>query len=346
MIAPASSPDGLVARRGVRKAALAPACAVLFIGIFARAALVEAQAGPPLAPTLMQSSVGTRVSFTWVPNPQGPAATAFFLYAGSGPGVSNLANLAFPANQTSFAIDAPPGTYYVSVVALNPAGASAPSNEVIVVVTNPGCTLPGPPTGVIATPSAASVTIRWNSPASGGPPASYAIDVGSGPGLSNLGTFALPNSTTLTAPAPAGQYYVRIRALNACGSSPPSAEVSFVVGGAAPILPVPPGVYDGTMSGNVRAAPGRPPITSFQLTLNQTTPTSGFSAVSGRWSDNAGCVRTSIFAGVSSGLLVIDVEALTCNDGDMVLRVTSITGNTVQGTCNGGPACRFSMTRR
>jgi hypothetical protein len=166
--------------------------------------------------------------------------------------------------------------------------------------------------------------------------------------LSNLGTFALPNTTTLTSPAPAGQYFVRVRAVNACGSSGPSLEASFTIGAVAPVTPLPAGVYNGIMSGNQRQALGRPPITSFQLTLNQSTTTAALSPISGRWSDNAGCVRTNpfLYAGVSSGVLVIDVESLTCNDGDLLLRVISINGNTVQGTCNGGPTCVFSMVRQ
>ena len=310
-----------------------------------RATVVDAQGSPPLPPTLINSAVGTRASFVWVPNAQGPAPTGYLVQAGSAPGLSNLAVVPFPGNQTSFAADAPPGTYYVRVVAVNAAGASAPSNEVIVVLAG-GCTAPGPPTGLVATPSGASVTIRWNSPASGGPPTGYVIDVGSGPGLSNVGSFPLPNTTTLTAPAPAGQYFVRIRALNACGSSAPSPELSFIVGAVAPVAPLPAGVYNGVMSGNTRPGLGRPPITAFQLTLNQATP-AAFSLVSARWADNAGCVKTTfIYAGQSNGQLVVDVETLTCNDGDLLLRVTSVNGNTVQGTCNGGANCTFSMVRQ
>jgi hypothetical protein len=236
--------------------------------------------------------------------------------------------------------------YYVRIVAVYAEGTSAPSNEVVVVLTAAGCTPPGPPTGVITSPTASNVTIRWASPASGGPPTGYVIDVGSGAGLSNLGSFPLPNTTTLTAPAPAAQYFVRIRALNACGSSPPSAEVSFRVGSTGTVGPVSAGVYSGTMSGNVRPAPGRPAISSFVLTLNQSTPSS-FAQISGRWSDSAGCVRTSgIFAGPSSTGVTISVESLACNDGDMILRVQSINGNVVSGTCNGGPSCTFTMTRQ
>ena len=101
------------------------------------------------------------------------------------------------------------------------------------------------------------------------------------------------------------------------------------------------------MFGNQRPGLGRPPITSFQLTLNQPTPAI-FSPIIGRWADNAGCVRTNpfLYAGPSNGQLIIDVESLACNDGDLALRVTSVSGAVVQGTCNGGPSCTFTMIRQ
>jgi hypothetical protein len=322
-------------------AALAPLAIVLTGGT-----AVEAQGGPPLAPLgLISSSVGTRVSLAWTPNPQGPALTAFVLQAGTGPGLSNVAVLQLAPNQTSLAADVAPGTYYVRILSVNAAGASGPSNEVTLIVGGGGCNVPGPPTGLTATPTSGGVTLRWTAPASGGA-TSYALDVGTGPGLSNLGTFALANSTTLSAPAPAGRYYVRLRAVNSCGSSTPSAEVSFVIGAVTPLVPLPAGTYVGVMSGNQRPGLGRPPISSFQLTLNQPTP-AAFSLISARWADNAGCVKTTfIYAGPSNGQVIVDLESLTCNDGDLVLRVASVSGNVVQGTCNGGPSCTFSMVRQ
>ena len=129
----------------------------------------------------------------------------------------------------------------------------------IVVITGAGgCTIPGPPTGLVATPTSSNVTLRWVSPASGGAPTGYVLDVGSVTGQSNLGSFPLPNTTTLTAPAPAGQYFVRLRAVNACGSSAPSAELSFTIAAAAPVAPLPAGVYNGSMAGNQRPGPGPP----------------------------------------------------------------------------------------
>jgi len=310
---------------------------------------LRAQSGPPLPVlTLAHSVVGSHVTFVWVPNSQGPAPTAFLLQAGSGPGLSDIATVRLPAMQTSFAADAAAGTYYVRILATNGVGASAPSNEVVVTIGGSGgCAVPGAPTGLVATPGPLSVTIRWTAPTTGAAPSGYVLEAGSVAGAANIGTFQLPNSTTLTSGAPAGVYFVRLRAINACGNSPPSADISFTVtsGAVAPIS-LPAGVYSGQMFNNTRNAPGRLPITSFQLTLNQATP-AAFSMISARWQDNAGCVKTNfIYAGTSNGRLSIDVETLSCNDGDLLLNVTSVAGNVIDGTCNGGPNCTFRMIKQ
>lgn len=310
---------------------------------------VHAQGTPPLAVlTLAHSVVGSHVTFVWVPSSQGPAPTVFLLQAGSVPGAADIATVRLPGTQTSFAVDAAAGTYYVRILATNGAGASAPSNEVVVTIGGGGgCVAPGAPTGLVATPGPLSVTIRWTAPTTGGAPSGYVLEAGSVAGASNLGVFQLANATTLSSPAPAGAYFVRIRAVNACGSSPPSAELSFTVtsGAVAPIS-LPAGVYAGQMFNNTRNGLGRPPITTFQLTLNQATP-AAFSMISARWQDNAGCVKTNfIYAGTSNGRLSIDVETLTCNDGDLLLNVTSVSGNLVAGTCNGGANCTFQMVKQ
>jgi hypothetical protein len=60
--------------------------------------------------------------------------TGHRLVAGSGPGLSNLAQVTLGVDtQVSFA-GVPPGTYFVRVHALNAAGASIASNEATVVV--------------------------------------------------------------------------------------------------------------------------------------------------------------------------------------------------------------------
>ena len=69
-----------------------------------------------------------------------------------------------------------------------------------------------------------SVTLSWalldRSPMVTG----YRVDVGTAPGLANLGSFTVGAESFAAAGVPRGRYYVRVRAVNVNGTSPPSNE--------------------------------------------------------------------------------------------------------------------------
>jgi hypothetical protein len=221
-----------MARRRVRVPILATGVAVALVA--AATSLEARQGGAPLPPTALPPAVaGNLVGLVWQADPSGPSVTAYRLFAGSGPGLSDVAILDVPANPTAFSASAPTGTYFVRIVAVNASGASLPSNEIVVLVTGgpPPCVLPGIPTGLRASASGNVVTVLWNGPSTGGVPLGYQLWVGSAPGAMNLGAFPIGNTTALTSPAPNGVYFLRILATNACGNSAPSAETSVTVGG-------------------------------------------------------------------------------------------------------------------
>ena len=86
---------------------------------------------PPGAPTLNPPQVvGNTVSLSWTPG-AGPAPTSYVLIARVG-GVP-IGALPFPGTSTAIP-GVPSGTYSLTLVALNAAGASAPSNAVTLVV--------------------------------------------------------------------------------------------------------------------------------------------------------------------------------------------------------------------
>jgi hypothetical protein len=88
---------------------------------------------------------------------------------------------------------------------------------------------PGTPFALMATVSGRNVGLSWMEPVSGGQVESYAIEVGSAPGQSNIGTMSTTSTSVLVTDAPSGTFYVRVRALNDAGTSAPSTEVRVVV---------------------------------------------------------------------------------------------------------------------
>ena len=110
-------------------------------------------------------------------------------------------------------------------------GVSAASNEVAAVVKG-NCTAPPPaPTDVRATVAGGQVAVQWGLPTTSDGPIVFTIEVGSGPGLSDLLFLPVFNYTqrSLTGGGPPGTYYIRMRSHNACGSSGSSNEIVVVV---------------------------------------------------------------------------------------------------------------------
>lgn len=89
---------------------------------------------PPNAPSNLSADVDeSLVTLSWSPPVGGCAPAGYVVQAGSAPGLSNLALLNVGA-ATELMVSAPPGTYFVRVVALNAFGNSVASVEIIVTV--------------------------------------------------------------------------------------------------------------------------------------------------------------------------------------------------------------------
>lgn len=89
---------------------------------------------------------------------------------------------------------------------------------------------PAPPHNLQGFASGSTVSLVWLTPAAGGSPTHYLLDVGTAPGLSNLIAGIALGDASLVAPGvPPGVYFVRIRAANAGGVSAPSNEVAIIV---------------------------------------------------------------------------------------------------------------------
>jgi hypothetical protein len=146
--------------------------------------------------------------------------TSYVLEAGTTRGASNVARVNV-GSRTVFRVEITSGTYYVRVKAQNALGESEPTEDIE--IRTPGTAQA--PTALTVSGLGATVDLRWNASAGGYAPSGYTIEAGSAPGLADLATLQVGNVTRFTTTAPPGVYYVRVRALNARGTSLPSNEV-------------------------------------------------------------------------------------------------------------------------
>lgn len=197
--------------------------------------------GPPQ--TLTALVTGSTVTLTWLPPETGGAPTSYVVEAALSPGGALIASL--PVTGISVAVPGVPnGVYYVRVRAVDGDGAGPPSNEVIVAVpggANAGCSSPpNPPQNLTGSATGSQVTLSWNPPVAGCAAASYAVQAGSGTGLSDVTVANVGAASTLSSAAPTGTYFIRVIALNAFGGSAASNEVVVRVGVVTPTPPPPP----------------------------------------------------------------------------------------------------------
>ena len=184
----------------------------------------------PSAPSGLTGTVnGRTVSFTWTAPTQG-LIQSYQLSAGFSSGQSDVAILP-GLTSTSFSTDAPDGTYFVRVAAVNVCGIGPATPDTRVQVRSCSAA-PDPPTNVRATSGGGLVTLTWEAPVAGDRPSRYRIRAGLSPNdLSLLGSGVLTGDSrpTLTASAGPGTYYVQVISTNLCGDSTPAATVAITV---------------------------------------------------------------------------------------------------------------------
>jgi hypothetical protein len=179
--------------------------------------------GPPVG--LNATVNGRSVTLGWGPPTSGGAAAGYRLEAGPSSGATAVS---IDVATNTFSAVPPDGTYFVRVRATNgcPGGVSAPSNEAIIVVPNCGPT-PGAPSTPSALVNAGTATISWSA-VNGA--SSYRLEVGTSPGASNTTSQTVSGTSQQLTNLSTGNYFMRVRALNACGSAgPPSGEGSFTI---------------------------------------------------------------------------------------------------------------------
>jgi hypothetical protein len=197
--------------------------------------VVPTHAQAPAPPTGLNQQVnGPVVSVSWN---AAAGAVAYIVQVGTASGASNLFNGSV-GNITGASGSLPNGTYFWRVIAVGPTGAvSAPSGESQFTIGGGGggCVPPGPPQAFTSSVASFVVSLFWAAPVVGTAPFTYIIEAGSGSGQANLAVLPTGSSATQFATAaPAGTYFVRLRAQNACGVSGVSTEQVVTVGGAPP----------------------------------------------------------------------------------------------------------------
>ena len=175
----------------------------------------------PQAPVLLPATVTNRlVTLTWHA-PGNVAAGAYRVLVGSTPVARDLA--VFDVGPvTAFTAAAPPGVYYVTVLAINSCGDSTASNPIVVSVGELDA-----PGNLTAAVTGNQVALLWGAVADA---VSYRLEAGFGPGLSNAATVSVTTTGLVINGVPSGTYYVRVRAVAPSGAtSAPSAEIVVVV---------------------------------------------------------------------------------------------------------------------
>jgi hypothetical protein len=214
----------------------------------------------PLPPTGLTGTVSNlSTSLAWSAPGSGRPPTSYVVEAGTTSGGTDVSTFDTMSPSASFvAPGVPNGTYFVRVRSRNAVGTSGPSNE-ITISGSTGCPLPSAPGSFAASAAGLIASFQWA--AASGNPTSYVLEAGSSSGSANLASVDLGLTTQFSSPAPAGTYFLRVRARNGCGAGPASNEVMLVVGCSGP-PDAPPTLTASASNGVVTlvwtTAPGQP----------------------------------------------------------------------------------------
>jgi hypothetical protein len=282
----------------------------------------------PGAPTNFRASVsGFTAQFSWTPPT--PSTTgvpvSYVIDAGVAPGTTIVS---LPAGTgTSFTVPGvPSGTFYVRVRAVNASGSGPASNEVKLVIAGAGVSLPDAPTSPFASLTGTGggfLTLTWTPAVTGATPTGYLVEAGTATGLANIATLPVTGRSFSFTGVPRGFYFLRVRARNAGGVSPPSVEVMIVVGGV-PSPTGPPSFTSHSVNGNtVRlnwAAPTFGTATSYFIEAGSATGLANLATV------NTGNTNTTIsFSGVPAGTYYVRLRGVNAQGMSIVSNERTIT---------------------
>jgi hypothetical protein len=188
---------------------------------------------PSQLAALTSATKGGVVSLNWH-DPDGCSGTSYRVMIGSARG-TNAQVLASPSNRMTTLLSS--GSYYARVAAVSALGAGDPSTDVNFSVTGTECAVPSFRAALTSRVAGSTVLLKWSpvDPARADEDdrvalVSYVLEVGSVSGATNIfPELSVQRASSLRTQAPPGQYFVRIRPMNACGKGVASNEVRVVV---------------------------------------------------------------------------------------------------------------------
>jgi len=253
----------------------------------------------PEAPAglVVHSVIGTRVTLYWTAPASGPRPTGFVLEGGVRPGEA-LVRVPTGSTAPAFAFDAPAGSFYARVRALNGVAESAASNEVRIHVNVP--VVPSPPAGLIGLVDGATVSLTWTNTFAGGAPTSIVLEV-SGAAVARI-PLGLVDHTAF-AGVRGGIYHVAVRAVNGSGASERSSTLTLTVPASCPGPPAVPVDMRAYRTGNTVTV-------SWAPDTEGTAPTSYVLIVTGSLLASCATTERSVSAEAGPGTYILSVVAV------------------------------------
>src|SRR5579871_781436 len=194
------------------------------------------QAGPPASPgSVAASATANAATVSWIPTPNGQAITSFvvrtLLASGAPSGVPDVTvnagtNGIVPSSTAVTGLTNGVAVEFV-VEACN-ATACSPFSAPTAVVTPQALTVPGAPSGVVASAGKASAIIAWTPPANNGGSAIASYTITANPGALTLTVPASQTGTNFTGLTNGTTYTFTVHATNATGNSAESAPSAAV----------------------------------------------------------------------------------------------------------------------
>jgi predicted phage tail protein len=248
-------------------------------------------------------------------------AVSYVVEAGTAPGATLVS---LPAGTgTSFSVPGVPnGVFYIRVRAVNAAGTGPASNEATLTVAG-GTSPPDAPTNLVPFTAGGLLTFTWQPATTGGVATGFVLEAGSASGQSNLATVQVTGPSFTFNPVPQGFYFLRVRAVNAGGSSPASVEVLINVGDV-PAPPPPPSFTSSPVSGRRVtlnwSAPATGTVTGYIIEAGSATGLSNLASV------NTGTTATTAsFDNVPPGTYFIRLRAVNAQGASVVSNERTVT---------------------